>query len=52
MFRIYKDNATYIDVNGTEMPKPVVLMQHGLADSSDSFIINYKDKAPAFIAAT
>ena len=26
-------------------------MLHGLADSSDSWILNHKDKAPAFIAA-
>ena len=38
--------------NGTHAPKPVIMMQHGLADSSDPFIVNYKDKAPGFIAAT
>ena len=29
------------------IPKSVIVMQHGLADSSDSYIINDKDKAPA-----
>ena len=26
-------------------------MQHGLFDSADAFIINYAEKAPAFVAA-
>jgi len=38
--------------NGTKASKPVVMMQHGLADSSDSWILNYRDKAPALVAAT
>jgi hypothetical protein len=31
--------------------KKVVLLQHGLLDSSDTFIINDEDKAPAFLIA-
>ena len=31
--------------------KPIILLQHGLLDCSDSFIINDEDKAPAFILA-
>jgi pimeloyl-ACP methyl ester carboxylesterase len=27
------------------------MMQHGVADSSDDFIVNTKDKAPAFVVA-
>ena len=33
------------------MPKPAVFMLHGFADSSDTFIINTKENAPAFILA-
>lgn len=42
MFRVYK-----------EFPrgKPAIMMLHGLMDSSDSWILNVKDRAPAFIAA-
>lgn len=31
--------------------KPVVLLQHGLLDSSDTWIVNDEDKAPAFLIA-
>lgn len=31
--------------------KPAVLMQHGLVDSADTFIVNTPDKAPAYILA-
>ena len=30
---------------------PVVYLQHGLIDSSDTFIINYEDKAMGFVLA-
>lgn len=30
--------------------KPPVFFQHGLFDSSDAFISNWADKAPAFVA--
>jgi predicted alpha/beta-fold hydrolase len=42
MFRIYK-----------EFPrgKPAIMMLHGLMDSSDSWIMNVKEKSPAFVAA-
>jgi lysosomal acid lipase/cholesteryl ester hydrolase len=36
----------------TTVLKPPVFFQHGLFDSSDAFIINTADKAPAFIAAS
>ena len=61
MHRIYKDKP-YKDVfwcgplkEGNDphrrFPKPVVYMQHGIADSSDTWIMNVKDKAPAFVTA-
>lgn len=31
--------------------KKVIYLQHGLADSSDTFILNEETKAPAFILA-
>ena len=31
--------------------KKVIYMQHGLIDSSDTFILNHEQKAPAFILA-
>jgi len=31
--------------------KPVILMIHGVIDSSDSWIMNEESKAPAFVAA-
>ena len=31
--------------------KKVIYLQHGLADSSDTFIVNDENKAPAFILA-
>ena len=31
--------------------KPPILFQHGIEDSSDTFVINYADKAPALVAA-
>lgn len=31
--------------------KRVIYMQHGLIDSSDTFILNHEQKAPAFILA-
>lgn len=42
MFRVYK-----------EFPrgKPAIMMLHGLMDSSDSWIMNVKERAPAFVAA-
>ena len=30
---------------------PVVYLQHGLVDSSDTFITNYENKAMAFVLA-
>lgn len=50
IFRVYKDSNLQVN-NGTLENKPVIFMQHGLADSADTWIINYKDKAPAFVAA-
>jgi len=54
MFRVYKKSpfSKIKDLNNNLIPKPVILMQHGVADSSDSFILNDADKAPAFIAAS
>lgn len=54
MFRVYKKSpfSKIKDLNDNLIPKPVILMQHGVADSSDSFILNDADKAPAFIAAS
>ncbi|CAK72880.1 unnamed protein product (macronuclear) [Paramecium tetraurelia] len=42
-----------VQAKGTKMVsgKKVVLLQHGLLDSSDTFIINDEDKAPAFLIA-
>lgn len=61
MHRVYKDSTTVykchtyiIDgkcTNSTRKPKPIIMMLHGLADSSDGFIMNDKDKSPAFIFA-
>ncbi len=31
--------------------KPVVFLQHGILDSSDTWIMNHKELAPAFILA-
>lgn len=36
---------------GKRINKPVIMMTHGIVDSSDSFIINVPEKAPAFVAA-
>lgn len=47
MYRVYKDSPYREDGS----PKPVVFLQHGLADSCDSWIINFKEKAPAYVAA-
>lgn len=33
------------------MQKPILLMQHGLEDSADGWVLNRADKSPAFIAA-
>lgn len=54
MFRVYKKSpfSKINDFNNNFIPKPVLLMQHGVADSSDSFILNDVDKSPAFIAAS
>lgn len=52
MFRVYKNSLQIRDLNNNLIPKPVIIMQHGVADSSDSFILNDADKAPAFIAAS
>ena len=41
--RIYKDS--------NKGKKGVIMMQHGLIDSSDVWILNYRNKAPAFVAA-
>ena len=30
---------------------PVVFLQHGILDSADAWIMNYDDKAPAFVLA-
>lgn len=53
MFRVYKKSpfSKIKDFKNSLIPKPVILMQHGVADSSDSFILNDADKSPAFIAA-
>ena len=40
--RIYRDS---------HQGKPVIMMQHGLIDSSDVFVLNDRDKAPEFVAA-
>ena len=50
IFRVYKEE-TYTIIGQNKVPKPVVYMQHGLADSSDAFIINSKENSPAFIIA-
>ena len=50
MFRVYKDHS-YSILGESKVPKPVVFMQHGFADSSDTFIINTKENSPAFIFA-
>ncbi len=52
-FRIQR-NLFYliIEKNSTiQGGKKVVYLQHGLIDSSDTFIINEESKAPAFILA-
>jgi len=59
--RIYKDKS-YKEVfwcgplkEGTDphkrFAKPVVYMHHGTASSSDTWIMNTKERAPAFVAA-
>ena len=46
--RVFKNKS--INASGTN--KPVVYMQHGFGDSSDTFIVNtVNHNAPAFIAA-
>jgi len=47
IFRIYKDTP-YLE-NG--MPRPVVMMQHGIEDSADLMIVNGVEKSFAFILA-
>lgn len=42
------NNATYANWHGY---RPVLLMTHGILDSSDTWILNGRDKSPAFIAA-
>lgn len=55
MHRVYKNSTVVeqVDESGHVVikNKPVVYMQHGLIDSSDTFIIHHKDKAQAFISA-
>ena len=61
MHRIYKDQP-YKEVLWCgplklgndpykKLPKPIIYMQHGIADSSDTWIMNVKEKSPAFVAA-
>lgn len=45
MFRIQKKNSVI-----TSGLQPIIL-QHGLLDSSDTFLINDEDKAPGFMLA-
>jgi gastric triacylglycerol lipase len=45
LFRIQKKGST---IRGGLKP---ILIQHGLLDSSDSFLINDENKAPGFILA-
>ncbi len=45
MFRIQRKGSVI-----REGPKPIIL-QHGLIDSSDTWLINDEDKAPAFMLA-
>lgn len=42
------NNAMYANWRGY---RPVIIMTHGILDSSDTWILNGKDKSPAFIAA-
>jgi len=52
MHRIYKDTPYTKDSLGNlTINKPVIYMQHGLIDASDSFIINKKENSVAYIAA-
>lgn len=55
MFRIFKDTpkVSFKDEEGRTnlRNKPIAYLQHGLIDSSDSFITHYKEKAQGFILA-
>jgi gastric triacylglycerol lipase len=43
---------TYFRIQkGEFVDKPVVYLQHGLIDSSDSWIVNYPENSPAFVLA-
>ena len=35
--------------NEKQKSKPVVLLQHGILDSADTWVVNSKDKSPAFM---
>lgn len=45
MFRIQKKNT---EIKAGLQP---IILQHGLLDSSDTFLINDEDKAPGFMLA-
>ena len=55
LHRVYKDSpvteSKAEDGTVVSKNKPKVYMQHGLIDSSDSYIINTKENAQAFVAA-
>lgn len=38
-------------INDAKTTKPVIFMQHGLLDSADCWVVNGRDKSPAFVAA-
>ena len=37
--------------NNTKEGAPAVLMQHGIIDSADGWVMNHPEKAPAFVLA-
>jgi len=48
ILRIFRIQKKYSDIKPGLQP---VFLQHGLLDSSDTFLINDEDKAPAFMLA-
>lgn len=56
LHRVYKDTPLkkITDEHGRDhhVPKPVVLMVHGLSDCADTWILNGVDKSPGFVVAS
>lgn len=51
VFRIPGTSSSTTSSSSSTQIKPPVVMWHGISDSSDTFLMNYADKAPGFIMA-